>query len=70
MMHRICRTDPISLQDTSSNQGYPCLEEGDLTIYFESEENKQAYLGIPIERPEHEMRFSLDNPTHDMVDEG
>ncbi|UCE88801.1 MAG: hypothetical protein JSW10_10825 [Pseudomonadota bacterium] len=74
MTHRLCTTDPISLHDIDDPTGKPYVVEGDryndITIYFESEENRQAYLAIPVEHPEEDLGMSLDNPTDIMIDEG
>lgn len=71
---RIERTDPISLKTIDDPTGHPYVVEGDrdhsLLIYFESEENRRAYLDIPVEHPLSEMSVNLDNPTDDMIDEG
>ena len=74
MMHRIETTDPISRRDVRDLNARPRVVEGkgtvdELTIYFESEENKRQYLDIPVEHPiDHSV--NLDNPTDVMIDEG
>jgi len=44
--------DPISMNDVTDLENAPYVIEGEgdntLRIYFESEENKQEYLDIPI----------------------
>ncbi len=44
--------DPISLNDVTDIESAPYLIEGEgknaLKIYFESEENRQAYLDTPV----------------------
>jgi hypothetical protein len=74
MRHDICTTDPISGRDLHNIGNLPKVVEGDqennLTIYFESEANKRAYLAIPVEHPATEHTLNLDNPTDDMIDEG
>jgi len=44
--------DPISMNDVTDIESAPYVIEGEgdnaLRIYFESEENKQEYLDIPI----------------------
>jgi hypothetical protein len=44
--------DPISLNDVTDTDNAPFVIEGEgvgtLKIYFESEANKQEYLGIPV----------------------
>ena len=74
MMHRIETTDPISRRDVRDLSARPRVVEGkgtvdELTIYFESEENKRQYLDIPVEHPI-DHRVNLDNPTDVMIDEG
>ncbi len=44
--------DPITLRDVTDLEHAPCLIEGkgsgEMKIYFESERNKQEYLGTEI----------------------
>jgi len=74
MLNIVCRTDPISGRDLSNIAGLPSVtdtgDESSLTIYFESENNRRAYLDVPVERPLSELSVNLDNPTDDMIDEG
>ncbi|WP_455222950.1 hypothetical protein [Kaarinaea lacus] len=46
-------TDPISLRDVSEPDQHLCIYEGDgengIEIFFESEENRQAYLPIEVD---------------------
>jgi hypothetical protein len=44
--------------------------ETGLRVYFESEENRRAYLDVPVEHPLSELSVNLDNPTDEMIDEG
>jgi hypothetical protein len=71
-IHMISTTDPITLRDVSDTWGRPYVVEGDhysdITIYFESEETRQAYLDIPVENPSRDLSVSLDNPTDDYPD--
>lgn len=70
--HMISTTDPITLKDVEDNAGRPYVVEGDhysdITIYFESEETRAAYLGIPVENPARDLGVNLDNPTDDYPD--
>lgn len=72
--HLISTTDPMTGRDIPDLEGRPFVVEGthynDLTIYFESEETKRAYLDIPLERVGGEGRVHsiLDNPANDMND--
>lgn len=74
MFNIFCKTDPMSGKDLSNVAVLPYVmhsgNESSLTIYFESEKNRNAYLEIPVEHPTSELSVNLDNPTDDMVDEG
>ncbi|MDY6992338.1 MAG: hypothetical protein SVR94_07000 [Pseudomonadota bacterium] len=68
--HAICTTDPMTGHDLDDRLEYsPFVVEGshynDLTIYFESESSKQAYLDIPIGQVGGVERLHslIDNPT-------
>ena len=70
--HMISTTDPITGRDIPDVTGHPHVVEGDhyhdLTIYFESEETREAYLNIPIEHPGSDLSINLDNPTDEVFD--
>ena len=70
--HMISTTDPITLQDVPDTAGRPYVVEGshynDITIYFESEQTRQAYLSIEVERPGQDFAVNLDNPTDETFD--
>jgi hypothetical protein len=65
--HIISTVDPINGFDIIDVKNRPYLVEGDdtndLTIYFETEASRQAYLDIPVEHPEQDMSKTLSNPT-------
>ena len=67
--HIISTTDPINGFDITSLKDRPHVVEGDnannLTIYFESKASLQAYLDIPVERPERDLSVTQSNPTGD-----
>jgi len=46
-------TDPISQRDVPNPEQHPCVFEGEgdngIEIYFETEENRQAYLAMKVE---------------------
>ena len=69
-MHISSRTAPMPQRDISNVAGHPSVDDGELIIYFESEETKRRFMEIPVEHPEKDMPFSLDNPTDECVDEG
>ena len=64
MVHSI---DPITGKDLGNNRDLPKVVEetsdGELTIYFESEETKRAYLDMPPEDPVRDVKKSLTNPS-------
>ena len=74
MLQIICKTDPMSGKELDDIAGLPYVEQlgkdTGLTIYFESEANRKAYLDIPIEQPISELSINLDNPTDEWIDEG
>lgn len=58
--------DPITGHDIDDLSGHPYIVDGNVTMYFESEETRQAYLDTPIDHP-----FPLvDNPYEDGEAEG
>lgn len=67
--HIISTTDPINGFDVTDPTKRPYVVEGDyvsdLTIYFESDVSRQAYVDIPVEHPEQDFSKTLSNPTDD-----
>ncbi len=62
----ISTIDPITGRDIGDLEGRPYIVDGNLVIYFESDETRQEYLDTPIDHP-----VPLpDNPTEDWVAEG
>ena len=63
---RISTTDPISGNDVKDTAHAPFVIEGSgegaLKIFFESEDNRRAYLDIELEHPGQDLGISLDNP--------
>ena len=43
--------DPITGRDIMDRTSHPHIDDGILTIYFESEETRKAYLDTPIDHP-------------------
>ena len=70
--HMVTTRDPITGRDVEDLARSPFLIEVDegneLTIYFESEETRNAYLNLPVERPGTDLTVNLDNPTDDYCD--
>lgn len=63
---RIQTTDPITLNTVEDPESHPFIIEGEganaLQVYFESEENKKAYLEIEFEHRGQDMETNLNNP--------
>ncbi|MFP5504905.1 MAG: hypothetical protein ACLGH6_01785 [Gammaproteobacteria bacterium] len=58
--------DPITGRDIEDLSGRPYLIDGNVTMYFESDATRQAYLDTPIDHP---FRL-IDNPYEDGEAEG
>jgi hypothetical protein len=43
--------DPITGRDIANLASHPHIDDGILTIYFESEETRKAYLATPVDHP-------------------
>jgi hypothetical protein len=54
---RIMQTDPISGLDVEDYMNHCSLLDGNLTIYFETEENCLAYKAIPFDHPDLRLPF-------------
>ena len=63
-------TDPISAHYVTNPEEHPCVYDGDgdngLEIYFENEENRQAYLHMEME----DRKVLRGDDTEDYVAEG
>lgn len=63
-------TDPMTLNEVENPEQHPCVFEGNgedgLEIYFENEQNRQAYLNIEMEG----RKIVKGNDTDDYVAEG
>ncbi len=64
--HMLTSIDPITGRDIMDLEGHPYLVDGNVTMYFESEETRQQYLDTPTDHPFH----LVDNPTDEGYDEG
>jgi hypothetical protein len=49
--YRISTIDPMTGDDIEDVTSHPSLADGNLTIYFESEATRKAYLAPPIDHP-------------------
>ena len=76
MLQITCTTDPISDKDVqlqtlkSIHRIKNKNKETHLTVYFESAQNKQAYLDIPLKQPLTQFGVNLDNPSDVFYDIG
>jgi hypothetical protein len=53
--HMSNSVDPMTGRDIDNRTSHPHVDDGNLTIYFESEETRQAYLDTPLDRPTRKM---------------
>ena len=49
--HRINTIDPMTGVDIENVTRHPSLEDGNLTMYFETEGTRKAYLDMPLDHP-------------------
>jgi hypothetical protein len=49
--YRIGTIDPMTGHDIEDVTSHPSLADGNLTIYFETEATRKAYLDLPIDHP-------------------
>lgn len=58
---RIMTTDPISGLDVEDYMSHCSLLDGNLTIYFETEENCKEYQNMPVNHPNEHLPFPATN---------
>jgi hypothetical protein len=49
--HRINTIDPMTGNDIQDVTSHPSVEDGDLTVYFETEATRKSYVDLPIDHP-------------------
>ena len=49
--HRINTIDPTTGSDIENVTSHPSLQDGALTMYFETEGTRKAYLDMPLDHP-------------------
>lgn len=64
--YRIDTIDPMTGNDIEDFTNHPFLEDGNLTIYFETKHTRKAYLDLPINHPNPSLPF----PAADHDDRG
>jgi hypothetical protein len=55
-------SDPITGNDVKDLEHAPFIIDGELKIYFESEDSKQTFVDIEVEHPGEDFETNLDNP--------
>jgi hypothetical protein len=56
---RIMTTDPITGNDVENYMDHCSLMDGNLSIYFETEENCQKYQNMPFDHPNLRLPFPV-----------
>ena len=49
--HRINTIDPMTGDDIEDVTSHPSLADGNLTVYFETDATRKAYVDLPIDHP-------------------
>ena len=49
--HRINTIDPMTGNDIENATSHPSLEDGELTLYFETDDTRKAYIEMPLDHP-------------------
>jgi hypothetical protein len=63
---RINTIDPMTGNDIADVMSHPSLVDGNLTVYFETEATRKAYLALPVDHP----NLRLPYPATDGDDRG
>ncbi len=58
---RIDTIDPMTGGNIKDITGHPSLVDGNLTIYFETPETRQAYLDMPLNHPSPRLPFAAND---------
>ena len=64
--YRINTIDPMTGSDIENVTSHPSLEDGNLTVYFESIDTRKSYLEMPLDHP----NLHLPYPAADDDDRG
>jgi hypothetical protein len=65
-VHRINTIDPMTGNDIENATSHPSLEDGELTMYFETNETRKADIEMPLDHPNQH----LPHPATDDDDRG
>jgi hypothetical protein len=55
--YRINTIDPMTGNDIDNVTSHPSLEDGNLTMYFETAETRKAYLDMPLDHPNLQLPY-------------
>lgn len=56
--YRVDTIDPITGRSIDDIAGHPSLVDGNLTIYFETQATRQAYIDMPTNHPNLHVPFA------------
>ena len=55
--HRINTIDPMTGDDIENVTSHPSLVDGSLTLYFETDATRKAYLNMPFDHPNLQLPY-------------
>jgi hypothetical protein len=55
---RISNIDPMSGEDVTDVSSHPSLIDGNLTMYFQTEETRKDYIRMPMNHPSLHLSFA------------
>lgn len=58
---RIYDTDPMTGHDIDDYKTHPSLVDGNLTIFFENNATRKAYIDMPVNHPSLSVPFEASN---------
>ncbi|MEZ5586507.1 MAG: hypothetical protein R3E46_05500 [Sedimenticolaceae bacterium] len=56
--YRIDTIDPMTGENIQDIKGHPSVVDGNLTIYFATEETRRAYVDLPLDHPNLRVPFA------------
>jgi hypothetical protein len=56
--HRINTIDPMTGNDIENVTSHPSPEDGELTIYFETNSTRMAYIEMPLDHPNLQLPYA------------
>jgi hypothetical protein len=55
--YRLSNIDPMSGEDISDVKNHPSVVDGNLTIYFQTDQTRQDYIDMPVNHPSLHLPF-------------